>query len=516
MPGLLDTSNYRSVPIGRGYSEAAVPSAADVMRSLESGAQTAIKAALSDDELLKVRSDQSVMDKTLRVITKYLEEREEYYRNNPEKGDFPVVERTRSGFVDMTELARKIYFAIYSLGEIDTLLTKEDVEDIAVNGNEIYVRTTQGWQEYHTHQQLTLMNINNAIAHSGHTAGPMEPIVDATINVQQGAQELHHRVSVITAPAAAKADPLVVIRKHRPVSFTPVDFVSMPQKERNKQAIDLEPIKQQYLRAWNQSAILTPSAMLFLHIGILAQANTVVLGKTGVGKTALMSMLGNLIPMDRRVFIIEDTPELDMRSYGRTGKASNCAYLKTQTATTEGGVNITGSDLIKAALRQRPDHLIYGETRGAEMWDMINAMQTGHNGNITSVHAHNAKELVDRAYYMISLKTPPLTNLTEEYVAKILGQTFNISITYLMSMKGRRYIASIDVLTGSNGGDLTMETIFAGGKDHNYRLKLQTQNSHIGQLFDREGYSLADVVELADREEAMYQSWLATNNGQQQ
>lgn len=461
-----------------------------VMAELGELAAAAIRTRLNADQQMRVEQDPGTRELVLQVLEEVMAQEHQRYMANVQLGYWP--EGTDR------EIAMRVFRSIYSLGPVDALLEREDVEDIALNGpNEIYYRTSSGWfpaeealiEELTGDSEAETLRFNTVIREQGTAAGPQQPIVDARL--PEG-----HRLSIVAAPVTRDATPCVVVRKHRDISFSLEDFVSQPQQARDPGRYG-QPLRD-LSDIWQKDAILTPGAAAFLQMAIMAELNILVLGRTGVGKTAFLSMLGSLIPPERRVLVIEDTRELKIRQGERPG---NCVYFTTVARQAEGGIDIPMHTLIKTALRQRPDHLILGEARGPEMWDLIHAMKTGHGGNLTSIHAVNAREVVDRVGYMIRIP-PASIDLPLEQVSRLMATTFHLFVTYLMPSNGRRHIAEICALNGeitSSGLQPVLETVFLGGEERGYVLQLQIGHSSLEPHFSRIGHSFDEIVALDER-----------------
>jgi pilus assembly protein CpaF len=465
------------------------PDVGQVFQSLRAEAQAEIQRRLSPEEQVSVRMGGQAGERARAVIREVVERRYRLALSNPALGAWPEESNE--------DLAARLYRLFYGLGPVEVLLADPDIEDIAINGpGEIYVRTTSGWSEIPLEsvsdlagdREGLLFMFNQAIAASGRQAGPLTPIVDERL---PGG----HRLNIITEPVAADGvAPLVVIRRHREAAFTPLEFVAQPvptRVPRPPEVLDLTD-------AWQPGSLLTPSALAFLHMAVLAGLNILLLGRTGVGKTAFLSMLGGLIPPERRVLVLEDTRELKLRS---GDKPANCVYLTSVPERLEGGLTVPMSQLVIAALRQRPDHLVLGEARGPEMWDLLNAMQTGHGGNLTSVHAISAPQLVERIQFMVSL--PPVGVRLSPYEAgKLAATSFHVAITYKMDWSGRRYIDEIAAYTGQMDGDVPeMETLFAGGPENGFLLTPMVHSPKIEEHLRRSGLSYQAVLEIAGSEQ---------------
>jgi pilus assembly protein CpaF len=167
-----------------------------------------------------------------------------------------------------------------------------------------------------------------------------------------------------------------------------------------------------------------------------------------------LGALGRMIPIDRRIVVIEDTRELRMRGL-RNG--DNCVYLLTRPATIEGLPAITQKDLVIAALRQRPDALTVGEARGAEVFDMLKALWTGHKNGLTSVHADTIADVSSRIRMMLQ-ETSFSTEVSEGTVAMWIARAFQLGVTLRRTDSGRRYVEEIVEFTGGVEGNVPVTT----------------------------------------------------------
>lgn len=444
-----------------GFESKITETEEQALQKLRKGAEKEINRVLSDAEKNAIRTNDQVAEKTRKLILKFIDQEFQKFASNPE-GAWPDIEHEK--------LAIQIFRVLYGLGPYEELLEDSTVEDIAINGpNEVFIRTSEGWSEIPPSRlseiggdpEAVRRIFNNALS-SGQQAGELNPIVDDKL--PNGG----HRISIIQEPVAADAWPLIVIRRHRESKFTMDDYLKSPVSGYKHKSLEIP----DYLEGWNQDALLTPSAAAFLHMAMLAGFNTILIGRTGVGKTSFLNALGGMIPEDRRILVVEDTRELRLRAGDRP---QNCVYVVSIKERQEGSLEVTPSSIVKAALRQRPDHLVMGEARGAEMWDLIQAMQTGHGGMLTSVHALDARELVGRVEYMVKEAG---VDRTQKQVANLISASFHVAITLLMDLSsGRRYIKEIAVFKGrlpeEAPGDVpNLDIIFKGGPENEYRLNL--------------------------------------------
>jgi pilus assembly protein CpaF len=442
---------------------------------------------LTEEEKITVRTSPQVRRKAIHLAAALIQKKREQ-----DAADTEVHREWPAGTPE--ELGEQVYQVLYGLGPIDELLRREDIEDIAINGpHEIMLRTSAGWKPAEGELVRTLNSGAAGIeamfkyAISGETGkqpSRTNPIVDA--HLPSG-----DRISYITQPVADDSmSPLAVIRRHRRVTFTIGDFLDRAVTHRPPLPVQIP----DYRQSWVQGALLSPAAATLLHMAVHAGLNILLLGRTGVGKTSFLNMLGRFIPGERRVLVLEDTRELDLRP-GDTPR--NCVYMTTTEATAEGGVSVSMSQLVKAALRQRPDALVLGEARGAEMWDLLNAMQTGHGGNLTSVHAISADNLLERVQNMVAQAGQ---SLSQEEVSRYLAGSFHLVITLLMDHNGRRYIPEIAAFTGRLVGTRPeYEYLFRSGPENGYFLELQCQESQLERHFLPNGLTFRQVVDVAGK-----------------
>lgn len=289
----------------------AVPGAGQVFQTLGARVQKEIERSLTPGEQIAVRQGGAASRKAREVIGGIVEHEHLASLANPSLGVWP--EETDE------EIARRLYRVLYGLGPIEILLEDPEVEDIAVNGpQEIFVRTSRGWSEIPTdtvtdlasNSEGMLFMFNQAISASGQQAGPLSPVIDERL---PGG----HRIAIIAEPVAADGVwPLVVIRRHREVAFSPMDFIKKPVKAQPPRVPEIIDATGE----WAPGSLLTPASLAFLEMAVLSGMNILLLGRTGVGKTAFLSMLGQMIPPDRRVVVLEDTPRAETAPGSQTAK----------------------------------------------------------------------------------------------------------------------------------------------------------------------------------------------------
>jgi pilus assembly protein CpaF len=322
------------------------------------------------------------------------------------------------------QVADQIVGMILGLGPLEDLLRIPGVEDIAICGpEEVWTYKGGGWDRQRlqfTNEAELLTFLNRMIAHTGRSVSPMTPVVDATI---RGG----HRINIVMSPCA-EPSPCATIRVRRRTGFTMEDLVSRDmRKAMIKRSRSPVP---DYERIGVEGAMLSPQAAKFLHGCVLAGMNIVVVGGTGVGKTSFLGALGTLIPNHLRIVCIEDTRELNMRPSGN-GESQNCVYFTTRAPTLEGTPGVSQADLVRAALRQRPDALTLGEARGGEVLDLLKALCTGHRNGLTSVHAESVGDLVTRLKLMLQ-EAEMQTKVDDRTVAEWIALAFHIGVALEM------------------------------------------------------------------------------------
>jgi pilus assembly protein CpaF len=194
-----------------------------------------------------------------------------------------------------------------------------------------------------------------------------------------------------------------------------------------------------------------PSAVMdFLAASVQARCNTVISGGTGSGKTTLLNCLSRFIPTEERVVTIEDAAELQLQQ-------PHVVRLETRLPNIEGKGEITQRDLVRNSLRMRPDRIIVGEARGAEALDMLQAMNTGHEGSMTTIHANSARDALARLEVMVAMAG-------YEIPLRALRQQIASAIQIIVQMRrlpgGRRKILSVSELAGMEGDSIQMHDLF--------------------------------------------------------
>ena len=362
----------------------------------------------------------------------------------------PTIPMKREDYV------QQVMAEIYGLGPIQPLLDDPSIEDIAMNGpNEIVVMKNASWNLmpglFFTSPNRMLEMLNRAIANSNRSVNEVKPIADAIL--KNGG-----RINVVSYPVASPF-PISVIRMARSNQISIGDLVK-PYKApgqtdeeamRAREALLNAPPEKTLLPDYArlpQGGMLTYKAAKYLHAAVLAGLNIIVIGPTGVGKTTILKALGKVIPKWNRILIIEDTPEIVL--YPDSDRPYNVINLRTRPPSMENLPPIPQEELVKLALRQRPDALTLGEARGEEILDLLNALNTGHKNGLTSLHAEGPDDMFRRILTMLA-QSERSRNMSEYTSASLVGSTLNIVIA--LEMRGRtRIVSSISELTGKITG----------------------------------------------------------------
>ncbi len=318
------------------------------------------------------------------------------------------------------QLVIDVYDEMFGFGPLEVLLRDPSVSDILVNTSQQTYVERRGRLELTDitfYDDAHLMKvIEKIVSGVGRRIDESSPMVDARL--PDGS-----RVNAIIPPSAVDG-PLVSIRRF---SATPLQVADL---------IELQS--------------LTPPMAQVLDGLARAKVNMLVSGGTGSGKTTLLNLLSGFIPNDERIVTIEDAAELQLRQ-------EHVLRLETRPPNIEGRGEITQRALVRNALRMRPDRIILGEVRGAEALDMLNAMNTGHEGSLATIHANTPRDALTRLENMISmggLALPPRT------MRQQIASAISVVVQAARLTDGRRKILSISELTGMEGDVINMQEIF--------------------------------------------------------
>jgi pilus assembly protein CpaF len=196
---------------------------------------------------------------------------------------------------------------------------------------------------------------------------------------------------------------------------------------------------------------LTPEIGELLRCIVEAKLNVLISGGTGSGKTTLLNILSRFISSQERIVTIEDSAELQLQQ-------EHVVRLETRPANIEGEGEITQRDLVKNTLRMRPDRIILGEVRGSEVLDMLQAMNTGHDGSLTTIHANSPRDALLR---METLMAIAAHNIPNDAVKRYISSAINVIIQVSRQMDGSRKLVSVQEITGMEGDIISMQEVFS-------------------------------------------------------
>jgi pilus assembly protein CpaF len=317
-------------------------------------------------------------------------------------------------------LVSEILNETLGLGPIEHLMADPEVTDVLVNGHD------QVYVERHGLLELTetkfkddnhvMLIIDRILSHVGRRVDESSPMVDARL--ADGS-----RVNAIVPPVSLDG-PMLSIRKFR------IDVLSMD---------DL------VLR----DSIALPMVE-FLEGCVRARLNVLISGGTGAGKTTLLNIMSGYIPDGERIVTIEDSAELRMQQ-------PHVVRLETRPPNVEGRGTVTQRDLVRNALRMRPNRIIIGEVRGPEIYDMMQAMNTGHDGSLTTIHANSSRDVLLRLETLMLLTG---IEIPERAIRELISSSINIIVQISRYSDGTRRVSSVSEIVGMEQGTISMQEIF--------------------------------------------------------
>ncbi|MGD8171599.1 CpaF family protein [Vibrio sp. TRT 21S02] len=327
---------------------------------------------------------------------------------------------------EQQQLTRELVDDIRGLGPLEPLLHDDSVADIMVNGpSQVYVERYGQVEltEITFRDQEHVHNIAQRVASRvGRRIDESSPMVDARLD--DGS-----RVNVI-APPLSLIGTVISIRKFSKHKLSLLDMA-------------------------RQENLSEPMAAL-LGLSVQAKMNILVSGGTGAGKTTLLNALSEFIGANERVITIEDAAEIQL-------KQPHVISLETRAASVEGSGEVTQTDLVKNALRMRPDRILLGEVRGEEVFDMLQAMNTGHDGSLSTVHANTPNDALIRLENMLSLSQ---AKLSSDLVRKQIAASIDVIVQIERGRDGKRRITQISETNGCVDGQIELNTLFEFVHDH--------------------------------------------------
>jgi pilus assembly protein CpaF len=321
---------------------------------------------------------------------------------------------------ELNAFGEEIIAEMIGYGPIEPLLKDPTVTEIMINTHEVcFVERFGRLQETKVHfkdESHLLRIINKIVAGVGRRVDESSPMVDARL--PDGS-----RVNIAIRPIAVDG-PLVSIRKFSDKPFNMDRLVEMGS--------------------------VRPQIAQLLKAAVHGRVSLIVSGGTGSGKTTLLNALSNYIPSHERLITIEDAAELQLQQ-------PHVGRLETRPANVEGKGEIRQRELMKNALRMRPDRIIVGECRGEEAFDMLQAMNTGHEGSMTTIHANSPRDAIKRLEQMIGMAGMPMTLGS---IRSQIASAIHVVVQVQRLPDGKRRLTSVSEITGMEGDVVQMQEIF--------------------------------------------------------
>jgi pilus assembly protein CpaF len=357
---------------------------------------------------------------------------------------------------NIAQIKQEVLNEALGLGPIEDFLHDPDITEVMVNGpNDIYVEIAgvlhKTARRFANERQLRLI-IERIIAPLGRRVDESVPMVDARL--ADGS-----RVNAIIEPLSL-IGPTLTIRRFGNKRLTAADLI--------------------------EKASVTEEVLDFLRACVEARLNMVISGGTGSGKTTFLNILSNYLPSGERILTIEDAAELMLNQ-------PHVVRLESRPANIEGAGQITIRDLVKNALRMRPDRIVVGECRGAEALDMLQAMNTGHDGSLTTIHANTSRDALSRIETMVMMAG---FDLPVRAIREQVSSAVNIIVQIARLRDGTRKVVAVSEIVGMEGDIVTMQDIVRfqqQGVDEHNRVRGEYQYTGVQpnalKKFDEYGIS---------------------------
>ena len=378
------------------------------------------KKAAEDDAFYEADSQETRQELRPRL--------EELVREHALELGYPLSE------VEVRQIGVELLDEIYGLGPIEPLLSDPSISDILINGyKQIYVERS-GQLELSDVRFISEEHLRNKVDRmlysTGRRVDESSPLVDARL--PDGS-----RINIIIPPLA-------------------VDGIS----------VSIRRFPEQHLRPKDLIAFgsMTEQMFTFLDYAVKAGLNILVCGGTGSGKTTTLNMLSGLIPENERTVTIEDSAELRMQQ-------THVVRLETRPPNAEGVGEVTQRELLKNALRMRPDRIVLGEVRGGEVLDMLQAMNTGHDGSLATLHANSPRDSIARLELMINLSG---VDIPAPSIRKQIASAIDLIIYVNRGKDGKRRVESVTEVVGIEEENVVLQEIFVF--ENKYNKQTDTMN----------------------------------------
>ena len=396
---------------------------------------------------------QEIKSRLLEKLDHSMEMEDEAVQELIEKEVWLMGKETYIPLAEKKRLCREIYYAIRKFDVLQELLEDETVTEIMVNGpDHIFIEKEgrlQQWQVSFESKEKLLDVIQQIVAKANRVVNESSPIVDARL--------AGSRVHVVLPPVALNG-PILTIRRF---GKTPLLIPEL-------------------LRLGSVSQEIC----IFLEKLVIAGYNIFISGGTGSGKTTFLNALSSFIPRTERIITIEDSAELQIQGN------DNLVRLETRNANVEGCNAVTIRDLIRASLRMRPDRIIVGEVRGAEAIDMLQALNTGHDGSLSTGHANSAADMIARLETMVLMGMElPLAAIRRQ----IAGGVDLIVHLGRLRDKSRR-VLSVSEVVGFEQGEVLLSALYEFQETGERNGKVQGMWKKTGALVHTEKLQQAGIV----------------------
>ena len=356
-------------------------------------------------------------------------------------------------------LIGEILNELFGLGPLEPLLEDHAISDILVNGaSNVYIeqhgvlkRTNVSF----TDDRHLMRIIDRIVSMVGRRVDEVSPMVDARL--KDGS-----RVNVIIPPLSLDG-PIVSIRRFGYEPLTADNLI--------------------------ENKTLTPDMLQLVAGAVEGRLNIVISGGTGAGKTTLLNVLSAFIPSAERIVTIEDAAELQL-------KQEHVVRLETRPPNIEGKGVVKQRQLVINALRMRPDRILVGEVRGEEALDMLQAMNTGHEGSLTTVHANTPRDAISRLETMVAMAG---LNLADKAIRQQIASAFDLIVQVTRLTDGGRKITSISEITGMEGPAVTMQELFIferQGYEENMKVRGRFRPTGIRPKFSEKLFAAGIVLPL--------------------
>jgi pilus assembly protein CpaF len=322
--------------------------------------------------------------------------------------------------LERDRLVGEVHHELFGLGPLEPLLADPTISDILVNSySNIYIERSGKLEKtsisFKDDEHLRRV-IERIVSTVGRRIDEAQPMVDARL--PDGS-----RVNAIIPPLALDG-PVLSIRR-----------------------FGTDPLR---MHALIENGALTKEIAILFEMCVRARLNIIISGGTGAGKTTLLNALSAFIPVDERIVTIEDSAELQMQQ-------PHVVRLETRPPNIEGRGEVTQRDLVRNTLRMRPDRIVIGEVRGGEAIDMLQAMNTGHDGSLTTIHANSTRDALGRLETMVQMTG---MRLSDRAMRQQIASAVNLVVQVARLTDGTRRIISISEITGMEGETIAMQEIF--------------------------------------------------------